>query len=174
MLTPPKRAAHLVMFKISIHFCRSRSEKLNRNLNGRKLIFRLNGRRPNSIFQRSKSNWCFFRILKFSGPSLPGMTSSTLLWEPYPSYHNGLFSLLLVRKDFAARGRSISVLSEQSETSYFFYITLSFLCNIICYLISVFVFSLVTLSEATTHTPAPFPVRGSIMTNECHILCARA
>ena len=37
--------------------------------------------------------------------------------------------------------RSISVLSEQYETSYIFYVTLSFLCNIICYLISVFAFS---------------------------------
>ena len=46
--------------------------------------------------------------------------------------------------------RSLSVLSEQYETSYLFYVTLSFLCNIICYLISVFVFSLVTLSGATT------------------------
>ena len=27
----------------------------------------------------------------------------SLLWEPYPSYHNGLFSPLLVRRDFAAR-----------------------------------------------------------------------
>ena len=34
--------------------------------------------------------------------------------------------------------RSISVLSEQYDTSYLFYVTLSFLCNIICYLISVF------------------------------------
>ena len=49
-------------------------------------------------------------------------------------------------------GRSISVLSEQYETSYLFYLTLSFLCNIICYLISVFVFSLMTLSRATTIT----------------------
>ena len=48
--------------------------------------------------------------------------------------------------------RSISVLSEQYETSYLFYVTLSFLCNIICYLISVFVFSLVTLSGAPTYT----------------------
>ena len=48
------------------------------------------------------------------------------------------------------RGRSISVLSEQYETSYLFYVTLSFLCNIICYLISVFAFSLVTLPGATT------------------------
>ena len=46
--------------------------------------------------------------------------------------------------------RSISVLSEPYETSYLFYVTLSFLCNIICYLISVFVFSLVTLSGAPT------------------------
>ena len=28
-LTPPQRAAHHVMFKISIHLCRSRCEKLN-------------------------------------------------------------------------------------------------------------------------------------------------
>ena len=47
-------------------------------------------------------------------------------------------------------GRSISVFSEQYETSYLFYVTLSFLCNIICYLISLFAFSLVTLSGATT------------------------
>ena len=43
------------------------------------------------------------------------------------------------------------MLSEQYETSFLFYVTLSFLCNIICYLISVFVFSLVTLSGATTY-----------------------
>ena len=30
MLTLPQRAAHLVMFKIPIHLCRMRSEKLNR------------------------------------------------------------------------------------------------------------------------------------------------
>ena len=53
--------------------------------------------------------------------------------------------------DFATRGRSILVSSEQYETSYLFYVTLSFLCNIICYL-SVFVFLLVTLSGATTIT----------------------
>ena len=46
---------------------------------------------------------------------------------------------------------SISLLSQQYETYYFFYVTLSFLCNIICYLISVFVFSLVTLSGAAAH-----------------------
>ncbi len=40
-----------------------------------------------------------------------------------------------------ASNKSISVLSEQYETSYLLYVTLSFLCNIICYLISVFVFS---------------------------------
>ena len=49
--------------------------------------------------------------------------------------------------------QSTSVLSEQYKTSYLFYVTLSFLCNIICYLISVFVFSLVTLSGATTLSP---------------------
>ena len=63
-----------------------------------------------------------------------------LLCKSYPSYYNGLFSPLLVQR------------YEQYETSYLFYVTLSFLCNIICYLISVFVFSLVTLSGATTLT----------------------
>ena len=42
------------------------------------------------------------------------------------------------------------MLYEQYETSYLFYVTLSFLCNIICYLISLFAFSLVTLSGATS------------------------
>ena len=41
--------------------------------------------------------------------------------------------------------RRISVLSEQYKTSYRFYVTLSFLCYIICNLLSVFTFSLVTL-----------------------------
>ena len=74
-----------------------------------------------------------------------------MLWEPHPSYHNGLFSPLLVLEISLPRCRSISVLFEQNETSYLFYVTLSFLYNIICYLISVFLFSLVTLSGATTH-----------------------
>ncbi len=69
----------------------------------------------------------------------------------YPSLHKGLFSPLLVLRDFAAKGRSISVLSKQYKTSYLFYVTLSFLCDIICYLISVFVFSLETLFGATTY-----------------------
>ena len=71
-----------------------------------------------------------------------------MLWEPYPSHHNGLFLSLLVLRDFAARE------ADQYRcypTSYLFYVTLSFLCNIICYLISVFAFSLVTLSGATTY-----------------------
>ena len=73
-----------------------------------------------------------------------------VMWEPYPSYHNELFPPLLVLEISLPEGRSISVLSKQYETSYLFYVTLSFLCNIICYLISVFAFWLVTLSEATT------------------------
>ena len=44
-------------------------------------------------------------------------------------------------------GRSLSVLYEQYETSHIFYVTLSFLRNIICYLISVFALSFVTLSD---------------------------
>ena len=74
-----------------------------------------------------------------------------MLWEPYPSYYNGLFSPLLVQRFRCQKGRSLSLLYEQYEISYLFYVTLSFLCNIICYLISVFVFSLVTLSRPTTY-----------------------
>ena len=77
-----------------------------------------------------------------------------MLWEPYPSDYNGLFSLLLVQRFRCQKGRSLSVLYEQYETSYLFYVTLSFLCNIICYLISVFAFSLVTFSRATTLSKA--------------------
>ena len=77
---------------------------------------------------------------------MDGSWMSVLLWEPYPSYHNGLFSPLFVLEISLPEGRSILVLSEQYETSYLFYVTLSFFC----YLISVFVFSLVTLSGATT------------------------
>ena len=72
-----------------------------------------------------------------------------VLWELYPSYNNWLFSPLLEQRFRRQKGRSLSVLYEQYETSYLFYVTLSFLCNIICYLISVFAFSLVTLSGAT-------------------------
>ena len=96
----------------------------------------------------------FLLILAFLTHRLSNEFMSILiwrvLWELYPSYHNGFFSPLLVRRDFATRGRSISVLSKQYETSYLFYVTLHFLCNIICYLISVFAFLLLNLSGATT------------------------
>ena len=59
MLTPSPRAAHLVVFKISV----GRDPKIP--------TLRLNG--PISTL-----NWLFFKNLKFSGPSLPGMTSSPL------------------------------------------------------------------------------------------------
>ena len=72
-----------------------------------------------------------------------------MLWEPYPSYYNGLFSPLLVLRDFATRQINIGVIRTVRDFLPF-YVTLSFLCNIICYLISVFVLSLVTLSGATT------------------------
>ena len=57
------------------------------------------------------------------------------------------------------------MLYEQYETSYLFYVILSFLCNIICYLISVFVFSLVTLSVATT-PKAPFGTHPQLRARE--------
>ena len=89
---PTQHAAHLAMLKISILLLWSRPEKSNRHRNGRKL---------NSVPQWQKLNclppWSnlFFKILKFSGPSLLGMTSSTLqphflsgglLWQWWLSY----------------------------------------------------------------------------------------
>ena len=91
----PQRAAYLVMFKISIHLPRSRSEKLNCRRNGRNSTLCLNGRNS-TLSPWSNLNWLFFKILKFSGPSLPGMTSSILqpyflsgclLWQWWLSYH---------------------------------------------------------------------------------------
>ena len=88
--------------------------------------------------------------VKFVAERTPHFHYKLLLWEPYPSYNNGLFSPLLGQRFHCEKSRSLSVLYKQYETSYLFYVTLSFLCNIICYLISVFVLSLVTLSGAKT------------------------
>ena len=52
-----------------------------------------------------------------------------VLWEPYPYYFNGLFSPLLVQRFRCQKVRSLSVLYEQYETSFLFYVTLSFLSN---------------------------------------------
>ena len=49
-----------------------------------------------------------------------------MLWEPYPSYYNGLFSPLLVQRFRCQKSISLSVLYEQYETSYLFYVTLSY------------------------------------------------
>ena len=46
-----------------------------------------------------------------------------LLWEPYPSHHNGLFSPLLVLRDFAAR-RQINIGVIRTVRDF-----LPFLCN---------------------------------------------
>ena len=84
MLTPSQRTAHLVMFKILIHLHRLRPEKLNCRCNGGKL---------NSMPQWSNLNCRFFKILKSSGPSLPGMISSTP--QPYLYYDIWWLSYLL-------------------------------------------------------------------------------
>ena len=76
MLTPPQRrgAGHDPKTWTA---CLD-GRKPNSRVNSRIPSFRLNSRRPNYIFQRSKSNWRDFKILNFSGPSLLGMSSSTL------------------------------------------------------------------------------------------------
>ena len=80
-----------------------------------------------------------------------------VFWKPYPSYYNGLSSPFLVQRFRCQKSRSLSMFYQQYETSYLFCVTLSFFCNIICYLISVFAFSSVTLSKATTFTKAKEP-----------------
>ena len=91
----PQYEAHLVIFKISIHLYRSGPKKLDHCRNGRKL---------NSLPQRLKKihslppwsnlnfNWLFFKILKFSAPSLPGITSSTL----QPHFISGVYYDLVI------------------------------------------------------------------------------
>ena len=81
--------------------------------------------------------------LKLNIISVVGALPISSLWT--------LLTLICTERFRCQRGRSISVLSEQYETSYLFYVSLYFLYNIICYLISVFAFSLVTLSGATTY-----------------------
>ena len=80
----PQSSAHLVVFKISIYLGRLRSEKRNSSTQW-----------PNPQL----STWLFFKILKFSGPSLPSMTSSTLqpisCLEVY--YDNGDCHILCAR-----------------------------------------------------------------------------
>ena len=56
--------------------------------------------------------------------AIDGSYAKYLLWEPYPSYHNGLFSPLLVLEVSLPEDRSISVLSEQYKASYLFYVTI--------------------------------------------------
>ena len=52
----------------------------------------------------------------------PKVMNLLLLWEPYPSHHNGLFSPLLVLRDFTA-SQTIPKLSETVRD------LLPFLCN---------------------------------------------
>ena len=63
MLTPPHHqcAAHLVMFKISIHLHRSGPEKLTRRCNGRKLNCMPQWQKLNSLPPWSNLNWLFFQ-----------------------------------------------------------------------------------------------------------------
>ena len=92
MLTIPHAQRILWCFKISV----GRDPKNSTlRLNGRIPNTRLNGRNLTSLSFHgpiSTPNWFFFKILKFTEPSLPGMTSSTLpthflsgglLWQWY-------------------------------------------------------------------------------------------
>ena len=73
MLTPSQRTVHLLMFKISVS---GDPKNPTTSFNGQNPT--LNGRIPNSRLNGPISTDVFSNILKFSGPSLLGMTSSTL------------------------------------------------------------------------------------------------
>ena len=94
MLTPPQHTAHLVVVKISV----GRDPKILTQWPNPQL---LDSMAENSILSApiaenstvclhgpiSTFNWLFFKNLKFSGPSLPGMTSSTL----QPHFLSGVY-----------------------------------------------------------------------------------
>ena len=91
MLTPTPRAAHLVMFKISIHLCRSGPEKLNHHRNGRKL---------NSLPQVDSLPQLDSQLTRFQNPQIlrtissghdvihtpAHLLSGCLLWQLWLSY----------------------------------------------------------------------------------------
>ena len=83
---PHKRAVHPVMFKTSVG---KDPKNSTLRLNGRITNSRLNGRNSTVCLRglMSAFNWLFFKNLKFSGPSLPGMTSSTL----HPHFLSGVY-----------------------------------------------------------------------------------
>ena len=103
MLTPPQCAVHLVMFKISIHLCWLRSENWTACLNGRKLNYIFQQSNTQLHLQQSKSNWHLFQILKFSGPSLLGMTSSTL---QHYFLSGGLLWQMVIFISFTRKGKT--------------------------------------------------------------------
>ena len=84
---PAQRAVHLVMFKISV----GRDPKIPTTCaNGQNSTLCLNGRNSNLCLHglMSTFNWLFFKNLKFSGPCLPSMMSSTL----QPHFLSGVYS----------------------------------------------------------------------------------
>ena len=102
MLTPTRNVRHISWCLRSQFISAGRDPKKSTlRLNGRSLTSRLHGR--NSILwlhsPMSTSHWLFFKILKFSGPSFPYMTSSTL--QPHSlsgvNYDNGDCHILCAR-----------------------------------------------------------------------------
>ena len=74
MLTPPQHVVHLVMFKISV----GRDPKNSTaSFNGQNPTLVSTAKDP-TLTPMVQSQLTLLQILKFSGPSLPGMTSSIL------------------------------------------------------------------------------------------------
>ena len=66
---PPPHTPHLAVSKISTYLCRSRTKTIWSDHIRKNPTAIFNGRNPTEL--------SFSKILKFSGPSLPGMTSTT-------------------------------------------------------------------------------------------------
>ena len=93
-----KRAAHLVLFKISVG--KDSKNPTTSSTAQIQLYASTAGTQLSvSMVQSQHLNWLFFKILKFSGPSLPGMTSS--IFQPHflsgVYYDNGDCHILIAR-----------------------------------------------------------------------------
>ena len=95
MLTPSQRTAHLVLFNISV--CRDPKTLTAATMVENSILYAPMAEKSNVCLHGPMSTFIslFFKILKFLGPSLPGMTSFTfqphflsggLLWQWWLSY----------------------------------------------------------------------------------------
>ena len=104
MLTPSRCAAHLVVFKISIHLCWSRPEKLNRRRNGRKLNSMPQWQKLNFLPQWSNLNSFFF----FQNPQILRTISSgyDVIHTPAPFPVGGFIMTMVIVTSFVSENKT--------------------------------------------------------------------